>query len=260
MTEHGVAQRDQDLEHRMNFLKAAKRTAEQPEQGHMRWIVTTIGLLLVIVGIWATEAQPSSGQRQPATVVDEIVARRIVIVDRDGGKRAILDTAPDGEVRLELRDAQSKVGTWLSPNTIATSTLAILGADESALIELGSVEGQAPVFVMRDAAGTRRIAATAVKDGGAFVLVNDTQGRKRCVMAFNEKQEPQMTLFDASAKPRVNLAIDGQTTCSLDLRDAQGRTRLIARFDDGGEAALLVLDEKGNRIWSAPAPSVPTKK
>lgn len=200
---------------------------------------------------WANEA-PQPPQEEKKTVSEEIRTRRLVIVDHNGEVRGAFGIMPDGESRLELRDKQSQVRTWLGQEAAGLPSLAVIGSDDKPLIELGSVEGKAPVFVLRDSAGKRRVAFGVDLTDSTFFMVNDNYGKKRCLISIDKKGPTQLTLFDTSAEPRASVSVEKNGTSGLDLFDADGRPCVTIQVDDKGKPALVAFDSQGKAIWSVP--------
>lgn len=220
-------------------------------RGHAA-VLTAIPLIGCAVAIvWGTESQPKQDGKE--AVSEEIRTRRLVIIDENGNKHAALGIMKDGEVRLELRDKQSEVRTWLNPDVVAAPSLGVIGASEKPLIELGSEKGKLPVLVMRDAAGTRRIAGIVAPDGVASLLVSDRRGKTRCRVSVSDDGDPELVLSDTSGKPRAHVIVEKEHgTCSVNFSDAEGRVRLTLQVDEQGQPALVACDSKQRPIWSAP--------
>jgi hypothetical protein len=118
-----------------------------------------IGVGAVVAGLFLAGATASPG------VVDEVRARRIVVVDAQGETRAHLGVLPEGSPALALFDAQGRARATLGvlPDGRPGLTLAdaqgteraILGATELKTIRTGVVERRPKSsLVLFDANGT----------------------------------------------------------------------------------------------------------
>jgi hypothetical protein len=223
--------------------------------GRKGTIAVTAMIILGCIGalVWARDPQPTSKQAKDKSVQEEILVRRLVIVDDKGDKRATLGLMRDGEVRLEFCNKQKEVSTWLDADGVVAPSFGVMRAGEKPLVELGAEKGKLPVIMMRDASGTRRISSVVAPDGTASLLLSDSQGKTRCRLSVSDNGEPEVVLSDTGGRPRAHLLLKQENeTCGLNLYDSKGRVRMILQLGGkDGEPALIACDSKEKPIWSA---------
>jgi hypothetical protein len=103
------------------------------------------------------------GAGSGTSVIDELRARKIVVVDGDGKTRALLDVFPYGP-ELVLFDAQGDARAWL---TVTTG---------------------GPALVLYDPEGEERAALTAYSGAPELVLY-DAQGKRRAELSLPKKDK-----------------------------------------------------------------------
>jgi len=216
-------------------------------------MILAIPILCVLAATsWHAQARTQAKGQTEKAAVDEIVTRRLVIVGDDGRKRAALGIMRDGEVWLEFRDKQGEVRTYLNHDVVAAPSIHLMGAPEKPLIELGSAEGRAPMFIVRDDAGKRRLGVTVTRDGITSLLLSDGRGKTRSDLSVSKDAEPMLALRDGAGNVRASMVLQKDGTCAFDLRDSKGRPRLTIQVDERGQPALVAWSETGKALWSAP--------
>src|ERR1043166_5500171 len=228
---------------------------------HKKMTLWVAVVMLVPIGAiaWANQhpAPPVVGNKE--LIVEEIQARRLVIVDENGNKHAFFGIMPNGELRLEFVDKTNEPRTWLGVDGIFAPSLSVIGAIKKPLLEFGNIEGKVPVFVMRDATGKRRMAATITPDGAPSLVLSDTRGKTRSTLTISKDGEPMLMLNDKDGKTRGNLMVKANGTCALDFRDKDGHTRITIQVDEDGQPGIAVFDSKEKAIWTAPKQENPRK-
>src|SRR5256712_7016511 len=112
------------------------------ERAHRRWKLAssaTVLMLLSAIGLGA--AAPRSPQPIPeaipmGSVVDEVRAKRVVLMEDTGKVRAVLGAATRGAVSLELLDNDGKIRSVLIVDSSGTPRLELFGADEARRVML----------------------------------------------------------------------------------------------------------------------------
>lgn len=81
----------------------------------------------------------------------------------------------------------------------------------------------------------------AVVSAKEFRLI-DRQGHTRASLSFNEEGQPFLQMRDEFNTDRVWVGISRET--GVDVRDVDGKTRLVISVDDQGFPSLVVRDRK----------------
>lgn len=135
---------------------------------------------------------------------------------------------------------------------IRTRRLVIVGAEDKPLVELGSMRGQFPVFIMRSAAGERRMAAVVTPDDSVSLLLSDTQGKTQCSMSVKQTGNAHLVFRDEKGQPRASFTVQEKSGApALDMLDDKGRTRMTVQLNEQGEPAIVLFDSQGNAIQGA---------
>ena len=137
-----------------------------------------------------------AGAHGGAAVVNEVRARRLVLVDAAGRERAVLRMVEDAP-GLVLRDAAGK-------------TRAVLDVDEDG-----------PGLALFDAAG-KGCAGLGVHKDGPVLRLFDVDGKTRAGLGVH-KSGSGLYLYDESGKTRAGLAVNADGP-GLALFDAAGKT------------------------------------
>ena len=140
---------------------------------------------------------------------------------------------------------------WTLAKTTATAQAQAAGAVPKTI--------RANEFILEDADGKRRAWLGVDKDGPGLHLL-DENGKPRAVLTVT-KDGPGLNLYDEKGNGRAALGVlkDGAALALFDEK-GKGRTTLGVNqtvTPDGKtitypESSLLLFDEKGKRIWSAP--------
>jgi hypothetical protein len=84
-------------------------------------------------------------------------------------------------------------------------------------------------------------AVPATVSAKEFRLI-DQQGHTRALLSFSAEGQPIFTMRDAFDIARVQVGISKDT--GVDVRDVDGKTRLVLSVDDEGVPSLVVRDRK----------------
>lgn len=113
-----------------------------------------------------------------------------------------------------------------------------------------------PAIWLRDDAGKDRMFIGFGKEvGRPLIGLNDETGRLRLSMGFSiERNTPQVVLLDENGKQRgfLGFAASGAPTPQLDLADEKGTDRIYLGWSTAEKPVVLVSDESGKTLWSAP--------
>jgi len=161
-----------------------------------------IGVGAVVAGLFLAGATASPG-------VDEVRARRIVVVDAQGTERAFLGLGLDGSPELALRDAQGKERAFLTLGTGGSPWLALRDARGKGQAILSVLPGEGPGLALRDAQGKERIALDVLRDRNPRLALLHAQGKDRAILGAAElegirtgvaerRPESSLVLFDAN--------------------------------------------------------------
>ena len=143
--------------------------------------------------------------------------------------------------RFEVVDAKGKVS-------------AILTTDEAG----------ATWLALRDAAGKSRASLNVHSDGNPVLSLTDEAGRTRVLVGVLTGGDPDLSLWDEGGEARACLGVseeDGGAFLSLNDKSGAGRARLGASplktaptgvAERRPESSLVLSDENGKVLWSAP--------
>ena len=81
----------------------------------------------------------------------------------------------------------------------------------------------------------------AVVSAKEFRLI-DPLGHTRALLSFNEAGQPFLQMRDEFDTARVRVGISKET--GVDVRDVDGKTRLVLSVDDEGLPSLVIRDRK----------------
>ncbi|MHB8730596.1 MAG: hypothetical protein ACYDAB_02255 [bacterium] len=113
-----------------------------------------------------------------------------------------------------------------------------------------------PAIWLRDDAGKDRMFIGFGKEvGRPLIGLNDEAGRLRLSMGFSiERNTPQLLLLDENGKTRgaLDFASTGAPTPELHLADEKGTDRIYLGWSTAEKPVVLITDESGKTLWSAP--------
>ena len=115
-----------------------------------------------------------------------------------------------------------------------------------------------PAIWLRDDAGKDRLfIGFGSVAGRPLIGLNDETGRLRLSLTFSvQRNTPELNLFDENGKRRAFLAFaeSGNATPVLSLRDEREQDRIYLGWSAAEKPIVVVADESGKPVWSAPAP------
>lgn len=139
---------------------------------------------------------------------------------------------------------------------LAARRIAVQDQNGKDRIVLGFDTNNHPAIWLRDDGGKDRLFIGFGKDPGRPLIgLNDEAGRLRLVMGFQPaRNTPQIVLNDENGKSRAFLGFSatGATTPELDLADERGNDRVYLGWSAAEKPAVLISDEAGKPLWSAP--------
>ena len=104
-------------------------------------------------------------------------------------------------------------------------------------------------FVLVDAEGHMRVAATVDSRSVAGLHVYDPRGKERLTLTVDRDGTPLVGMTGRLGEPQLVLGVTGNDPV-INMMDAQGIPRVTMKVGFGG-APLLVMDRLGQK-WSAP--------
>ena len=188
------------MEERINTLERSAR----------RWRRVTIAMAVLATSSILLAMQ-SDGP-------DEIVVRKMTIVDSEGRSRIIL----------------------------GGSGLIFADESERPRIVMATLDNDAAAIQHFDPDGRRRIATSTFAQGGASVLHIDPDRRIRMETGTYPGGEARLTHFDSTGIPRLALSTDPTGSSSIQTSDADGIPRVVIATDNDGLAELRVDDQFGH--------------
>lgn len=140
--------------------------------------------------------------------------------------------------------------------TLAARRIAVQDQNGKDRIILSFDVNNHPAIWLRDDAGKDRLFLGFGKEvGRPLIGLNDEAGRLRLSMGFSiERNTPQVVLLDENGKQRgfFGFAASGAATPQLDLADEKGTDRIYLGWSTAEKPVVLVSDEAGKTLWSAP--------
>lgn len=155
------------------------------------------------------------------TVVDEVRAKRLVLVD-DNNKPTALFGVVDGGVRLELNDRQGELRVLLTISEDGRPVLALLGSHGKGGIALGLASDGSSGLEISDQQGQVRSELTTTADGVTRLAVLDKGGNPRGALGLSPEGTTQLVLYDGS-KSRAALSVEQDGSPTLRLYDSEGK-------------------------------------
>ncbi len=196
--------------------------------------------------------------------------------------RAVLTTQKNGQPQLIMQDGEGKPRLSIGLDDDSGPTLVIFNADgkPKALFAEHYPKGQigaGPALAMMDRDGQVRAQIGVREDGNPFLSLVDppskeNQSVRGIKLSLEEKERARLSVTGGKRDQGAELLIDGGNT-RLALKDADGVTRAelgsteLAFGKDGSlekvrggsfsvekrpESSLVLYDEKGKVLWSAP--------
>lgn len=148
---------------------------------------------------------------------EEIVVRKITIVDSDGRSRIVL----------------------------AGSGMILADESEQPRIVMATMDNEAAAIQHFDPEGRRRIAVGTFAGGNASVLHLDPERRVRFETGTYSDGTSRLTHFDDSGAPRLAISTDQSGGSSLETSDSDGVPRVVIATDGDGLAEVRIDDQLG---------------
>lgn len=143
-------------------------------------------------------------------------------------------------------------------STVVARRIAVQDQNGRERIVLSFDTNNRPAIWLRDDAGKDRLfIGFGSVAGRPLIGLNDETGRLRLSLTFSvQRNTPELNLFDDNGKRRAFLAFaeSGNATPVLSLRDEREQDRIYLGWSTAEKPVVLVADESGKPIWSAPAP------
>jgi hypothetical protein len=141
-------------------------------------------------------------------------------------------------------------------STIQGHRIAVVDQNGKDRIILSFDTNNRPAIWLRDDQGKDRLFIGFGKEvGRPLVGFNDDAGRLRLSLGFSvERNTPQLVLLDENGKQRgfLGFAAPGDATPQLDLADDHGTDRIYLGWSTSEKPVMLVSDDTGKTLWSAP--------
>lgn len=142
--------------------------------------------------------------------------------------------------------------------TVAARRIAVQDQNGRERIVLSFDTNNRPAIWLRDEAGKDRLfIGFGSVAGRPLIALSDETGRLRLSLTFSvPRNTPELNLFDENNKRRATLgfAESGTATPVLSLRDEREQDRIYLGWSTTEKPVVLITDESGKPIWSAPAP------
>jgi len=186
------------------------------------------------------------GQTSPGVVPEVIEAKRFVVKDASGRNLAALGTDRDGAPLLVLTNLDGGLGATLEVTAVRRPALTLYDrtGNSRAIMSVDS-EGS-PSLSLTDKTGTPRVGlAVATQGSGGLVLYGD-KNTARASLGLGTSWSPYLVFMDDGGNIRTAL---GHADA---LPPALTKTFRLADY------SMMLLNEKGGMVWSAPQKELPT--
>lgn len=204
------------------------------DRANQRWKLisgaTAAALVSLVLGAAAAPRLPHLGQEVPAggPVLEEVRAKRFLLLDDAGKLRGVLGSATGGAVSLGLLDNDDKIRSILIVDANGTPRLEMLATDETRRAVLSVFPNRSGLALFGE--GAR---------GGAIL---DVAADGTATLGLTDKQE----------QTRAGLLLLPDGTTLLKVSDASQRVRAALGVGNDGSPGLGMWDRAGKRIWQAP--------
>jgi len=220
-------------------LAILKDRLDRLERGNRR--VRRFGLF-AFLGVGLVFLMGQAGSNIP----EVIEAKRFVVKDASGRNLAALGTDRDGAPLLVLTNLDGGLGATLEVTAARRPTLTLYDrAGNSRAIMSVDSEGS-PSLSLTDKTGTPRVGlAVATQGSGGLVLYGD-KNTARASFGLGTSWSPYLVFMDDDGNIRTAL---GHADA---LPHALTKTFRLADY------SMMLLNEKGGMVWSAPQKELPT--
>jgi len=185
------------------------------------------------------------GQAGRGNIPEVLEAQRFVVKDASGRNLAALGTDRDGAPLLVLTNLDGGLGATLEVTAARRPTLTLYDrAGHSRAIMSVDLEGS-PGLSLTDKTGTPRVGlAVATQGSGGLVLYGD-KNTARASLGLGTSWSPYLVFMDDDGNIRTALGhVDA-------LPPALTKSFRVADY------SMMVLNEKGGMVWSAPQKQSP---
>ncbi len=193
------------------------------ERENRWWKLVGVGALAMLGLVVLLGARGGEQTR----AVEEVRARRFVLVDREGKLSAFLGTDFLGTAMGLFGNDGREIRISVLANGIMG--LSIYGKGEKTLAFLGAGPNSLP-----------------------FLAMSDKDEMPRATLSVLENGMSELALSNAGGRVRASLRAIPDGTPGLLFRDNDGRERGGLAMDKDGGIFLARLDRSGNLIWKAP--------
>ena len=220
-------------------LAILKDRLDRLERGHRR--LRRFGLL-VFLGAGLLFVM---GQTSPGIVPEVIEAKRFVVKDASGRNLAALGTDRDGAPLLVLTNLDGGLGATLEVTAARRPALTLYDRNGNSRATMSVDAEGSPSLSLSDKTGTPRLGlAVATQGSGGLVLYGD-RNTARASLGLGTSWSPYLVFMDDGGNVRTAL---GHADA---LPPALTKTFRLAEY------SMMVLNEKGGMVWSAPQKESP---
>lgn len=208
--------------------------------------------VMFALGLWLGSGDPSAVGSDNGGVPKEISAQSFVVKDDQGNVRASLGFDKRGDrTSLAIWNKGKSAALSLSVDDSHTPRIVFENSKGEALLDIGIMGDESPVFIMRDRQGNRRLIARVKEDGVTGLSLNDAKGKNRMSMLANANGEPMILLKDKSERLRADLTYTEKAGSSVDLYNENEDPLVVLLIDADGNANAVIFNEDGTPVWSA---------
>ena len=216
----------------------------------MKWTVVSLAAVVAMIGLVGATL------KKKPTAVEEVRAKRFVLVDQAGKQRGLWTVFRDtvdletfelkaqDMVALDMRSKGNTARIAVSADSAGFSMSSLTGSRSLTLMRS---DGRVSSSMWRSGSGPQETAAIRVRpDGSAGLALHDAEGNPRINLSLASDGSPYLSFFDQRQRPSI--ALEGSdATRRLVLADQSGAVRLALSTLASGRPVVLLLDAKGNQ-------------
>ena len=231
-----------DVVGRLNRLEHENRV--------MKWTVVLLAAVVAIMGLVGATL------RKKPNAVEEVRAKRFVLVDQAGKQRGLwavfrdtvdletFELKPHDMVALDMRSKGNTARIAVSSDSAGFSLSSLTGSRSLTLMRS---DGRVSTSMWRSGSGPQETVGMRVRsDGSTGLALHDAEGRPRINLSLAPDGSPYLSFFDQRQRPSI--ALEGaEATRRLVLADKSGAVRLALSTLASGRPVVLLLDAKGNQ-------------
>ena len=234
------------------------------ERSNRRQRLVIAGLTLATVGGF-TLAMASSQAARDLTV-GTLTARRVVVIDENGGSRIESFQSTDGSFGLRINDAEGRKrvrifnnpgsdtgaiqclygngtkGAELAAGDVSTGLNCFKSDGELVLNATWSPAFEASTLQLGNAKSLNTVSLSSTAGGNSSLTIKDEVGVTRLSLQANEAGSAGVILKDKDDQPRASIQVTSEGNSGIIQWDSNGRQRFNRSILANGDASDRMLD------------------